>query len=444
MHLHRALLGRAIGGTLLLGAAGALIAVRPDRAVRVASGFVSHTLCSATFLSGLDAAQVYRSTIRPMGALALLDPLLHFEVDRAAGTVTTRVAGLFESRAVHRQGAGCLLVRDEVPPFDLERRAPAPSVPPQVVEPSHERIRAVLDRAFSRPDLATTAVVVMHGDSIIAERYAPGYGIATRLQGWSVKKSVVNAMVGILVRQGRLAVHERAPVPAWDRDGDQRRAITIDHLLRMASGLDLAETRSGFDPVSRMLYLERDMAAFAERAPAATGPGQEWRYSTGNTAILGRIIRDAVGGGAEGVARFAQEALFDPLGMGTAVIEFDGAGTPAAMYASARDWARFGRLFASDGVVNGRRILPEDWVRYSTTPTLGTGYGAGWWLAGPAWRPDWVLPADAFYAAGHLHQKVLVIPSNRLVIVRFGVTHADDDGLGVIAQEVLAAIRGDR
>jgi hypothetical protein len=208
----------------------------------------------------------------------------------------------------------------------------------------------------------------------------------------------------------------------------------------MTSGLALRETNSGFDPVSRMLFLERDQAAFAERARLDATPGTQWQYSTGNTVLLGRIIRDAVGGDAEAVVRFARDELFAPLGMSTALLEYDATGVPIAMYASARDWARFGQLFASDGVVRGRRILPAHWVVYSTTPTLGLGYGAGWWLGGPRWRPDWQLPADAYYAAGHLHQKILVIPSAQLVIARFGVTHAADDGLGTIATEVLAAL----
>jgi CubicO group peptidase (beta-lactamase class C family) len=433
---------RLVIGTLMLAVVGACAVIRPDRAVRVASAFISQTLCSATFVSGLDAERVYATTLRPMGHLDLLDAVLHFDVDTAGGAVTTSVAGLFRSRAIHREGAGCVLIHGEPPPpIRMEPRPLAAPIPAHAVETSNERIRSVLDRAFSRGDLATTAVVVMHGDSVIAERYAPGYGVTTRLQGWSLKKSVVNALVGTLVGQGRLAVHGRAPVPAWDRDGDARRGITIDHLLRMTSGLALTETNSGFDPVSRMLFLERDPAAFAERAALEAVPGGQWRYSTGNTAILARLIRDVVGGRAEDVARFAREALFDPLGMSTALIEFDATGAPMAMYASARDWARFGRLFATDGVVNGRRILPEGWVTYSTSPTLQSGYGAGWWLGGPTWRPDWSLPADAFYAAGHLHQKILVIPSARLVIARFGVTHVGDDGFGVLAEEVLAAIQ---
>jgi CubicO group peptidase (beta-lactamase class C family) len=280
----------------------------------------------------------------------------------------------------------------------------------------------------------------MHSDSVIAERYAPGYGIMTPLQGWSLKKSVINALVGILVRDGRLRVESRAAVAAWDRENDPRRAITINDLLRMTSGLALEETNSGFDPVSRMLFLQRDPAAFAEQARLDAVPGSRWQYSTGNTVILARIIRDAVGGRAEDVARFAQKELFERLGMTTALLEYDVTGVPTAMFASARDWARFGRLYAVDGVVDGHRILPERWVAYSTSPTLGLGYGAGWWLGGPRWRPDWQLPADAFYASGHLHQKILVVPSADVVIVRFGLTHAADDGLGTLATEVLAAL----
>ncbi|HEY3287271.1 MAG TPA: serine hydrolase [Gemmatimonadaceae bacterium] len=376
-----------------------------------------------------------------MGHLDLLDPVLRYRVDTVTGTVSTSVAGLFRSRAVHRFGAGCVLLHGNPPPsLRIQPLPPDSADSAAVVETPNDRVRAVLDRAFSRPELATTAVVVLHGDSIIAERYASGYGTMTRLQGWSLKKSVINAVVGILVREGRLDVHQRAPVRAWSRSGDPRRAITVDDLLRMTSGLALRETNSGFDPVSRMLYLERDMAAFAELAHLEAPPGSEWHYSTGNTVILGRIIRDAVGGSADDVARFARAALFAPVGMRTAVLEFDATGVPIAMYASARDWARFGRLFATDGVVGVQRILPEGWVTYSTTPTLQSGYGAGWWLGGPSWRPDWRLPSDAFYAAGHLHQKVLVIPSAGIVIARFGTTHAPDDGLGVVAQEVLGAL----
>lgn len=421
--------------------AAACSTLRPDRAIRIGTAFVSQTLCSAAFVSGLDPDQVYSETLKPMGKMELLDWALRYNVDTTRQEVATSFAGLFRSRAVYREGAGCLIVRGVPAPVPLVGGAALAAVDPlPKVETANEKLGAVLDRVFARPDLATKAVVVIHDGRIIAERYAPGYTTTTAMQGWSVRKSVINALVGILVRQGRLAVEQPAPVASWRNPADPRHEITVDHLLRMTSGLALAETRSGFDPVSRMLFLERDMAAFAERARLEAKPGSRWQYSTGNSVILSRIIRDAVGGAPGDVVRFARRELFEPLGMSTVILEFDAAGTPTSMYASARDWARFGMLFANGGIHDGQQILPEGWIPYSTSPTRNRDYGAGWWLGGPRWRRDWALPDDAFYAGGLLHQKLLVVPSARLVIARFGVTHVDDDGFGWLAENVLSTL----
>lgn len=417
----------------------AFASVRPDRAIGVASALVSHTLCSAVFVSGLDPAQVYVETVKPMGKIYLLDWALRYHIDTRRQEVRSSFAGLFRSRAIFREGAGCLVVHGVPPNLRMVAPTTAAVDPIPQVATTDERLRAILDRVFARRDLGTKAIVIIHDGRIVAERYAPGYGTTTPVQGWSVRKSVNNALVGILVRQRRLAVSQPAPVSSWRND--PRRKITIDHLLRMTSGLALAETNSGFDPVSRMLFLERDMAGFAERARLEAAPGSRWKYTTGNTIILGRIIRDVVGGTPEDVVRFARRELFEPLGMSTAILECDAVGTPSSMYASARDWARFGTLFADDGVHNGQRILPEGWIHYSTSPTLDSGYGAGWWLGASHLSREWALPRDAFYASGHLHQKVLVVPSARLVIARFGVTHADDDGFGWLAENVFSALQ---
>lgn len=432
-----------ITGSLALGLAGVCAVFRPDRAALAASGLVSQTLCSAKFVSGLDPDRVYAETVRPMSGMRFIDWAIRYRVDPQRREVTTMVAGLARSRAVYRDGLGCLLVHGAMPPASTmaTSRGAVPSLP-AIVAPSNDRIRTALDRIFARHDLGTRAVVVMHEGRIIAERYADGYDAATPLRGWSVAKSMINALVGILVRDGRLRIDQGAAMPAWSAPGDPRRAITVDHLLRMTSGLAIEETGSGFDPVSRMLMVERDMAGFAQEARLEAQPGSRWRYTSGNTVILSRIVRDATGGQAEDVVRFARRELLDPLGMSSVTIEFDATGTPSgSVYASARDWARFGQLYADDGVAGGRRILPAGWVEYSTTPTLRSGYGAGFWLAGPAWRTDWHVPEDAFYASGHLHQKVLIVPSRRLVIARFGVTHAPDDGFGYLAEEVLGALQ---
>jgi hypothetical protein len=284
----------------------------------------------------------------------------------------------------------------------------------------------------------THAVVIVHDGRVVAERYADGFGVDTPVHGWSATKSVNNALLGILVRQGKLKMDEPAPVAAWQVPGDPRRAITPDHLLRMQSGLDLGDSltaslSTAWDTSARMAFNEPDMAGFAERAALVAPPGTTWKYANGNPAILARILRDRVGGRAVDVLRFARRELFGPLGIRGATLELDSTGTPIAgafLFATPRDWARFGLLFLEDGVVGGTRILPDGWVRYSTTPTpsAGVGYGAGWWInegdsPGARFRRDHGMPAEAFLALGIYGQTVVVVPSQRLVIARFGTTY---------------------
>jgi CubicO group peptidase (beta-lactamase class C family) len=429
-------------GVLLLAvvAVGTGVLVRrPGRALRVATGTVGHTLCSEVFVAGLDSGQAFREIFGSMPGIRHI-PLLRYHVDTAKKEVTARVAGNFASRAAYQDGFGCALVYGGVTnPVPMAGAAdgahPAQGTDragPSVVEPADEKLRGALDHAFAepagRPPRGTKAVVVLHDGRVVAERYAPGYGIDTPLLGWSMTKSVVNALVGILVRQGRLSVAGPAPVPAWRDPSDPRHAITVEQLMRMTSGLALDETNTGFDPSSRMLSTEPDMAGFAESASLVAPPGTRYHYSSPSTLILSRIVRDAAGGRAEDVRRFASRELFDPLGMRAVTLEFDAAGTPVGssyMYATARDWARFGLLYANDGVSGGRRILPEGWIRYSASPTPGSrdGYAAGFFTnRGESdfgrLRVHGGMPADSFFASGTQGQRIVIAPAEQLVVVR--------------------------
>jgi CubicO group peptidase (beta-lactamase class C family) len=433
--------------SLLLAATASVAAIavfRPDKAARVATGLVSHTLCSETFVAGLDPAQTFAETLQSMPGIRSIVPLLHYQVDRAHKEVTATLAGTFESRAVHREGIGCGLVYPAggsalaATPAAIgaeDRPSNAPDVAgPAVVEPTDARLRAALDHAFAEPEggppRGTKAVIVLHDNRIVAERYAPGYGIETPFLGWSMTKSVTNALVGILVRQGRLSVTAPAPVAAWRDPADPRHPITVEQLMRMTSGLALDETNSGFDPSSRMVYTAPDMAGFAAAAALKAVPGTRYHYSSPSTILLSRIVRDAAGGRAEDVLRFAERELFGPLGMRHVTLELDATGTPIGstyMYASARDWARFGMLYANDGVAGGRRILPEGWVAYSATPTAGSqdGYGAGFFTNRGASdfgqrRVRGGMPADSFFASGTQGQRIVIAPAERLVVVRLG------------------------
>ena len=435
----------ALAAVLLLAGCSS----RAGRPARVATGYISHVVCSYVFVSGLDPARVQREDIAANPAFRGFNWALRHEVDRERREVAARALGGFETRAVYRDGAGCVNLNGAPPPAapapaevesDGPVRALLPEIAgPDVVAPAGTGLTAALDAAFAEPDVRRThAVVIVHGGRVVAERYAEGFGVDTPVHGWSATKSVNNALLGILVRQGKLKMEEPAPVAAWAAPGDPRRAVTPDQMLRMQSGLELGESltaglSSAWDTSNRMMFNEPDMAGFAEGAALTAAPGTAWRYANGNSAILARIVRDRVGGGGVDVLRFARRELFAPLGIRRATLELDATGTPIAgafFFATPREWARFGLLFLDDGVVGGTRILPEGWVRYSTTATPGAyvGYGAGWWInhdesRGARFRREQGMPADAFMALGIYGQTVVVVPSARLVVARFGTTY---------------------
>jgi CubicO group peptidase (beta-lactamase class C family) len=453
-----ALIITIVAGLVVLG-----IHYRPDRAIRVATGFVAHNVCSKTFVSGLDPQTVFSETTDRRG-IRRLGWVLRYHLDRGHGIVDASVAGLFGSRAAFHDGFGCVLLHGPAKPYILKsdivalRAAKDPPLLPEiagpaVVEPSEPRLKAALDHAFEEPTSPplrrTKAVVVVQDGKVIAERYADGIGIDTQLRGFSMTKSVVNALIGILTQQGLVTPSFVAPIAEWRGATDPRREIEIEHLMRMTSGLALDESNSGFDPSSQMVYLHNDMAGFAVKAPLIAEPGTRWAYSSPTTQILARIIRDAAGGPEQSL-RLAWRELFNPLGMRNVTLEFDGSGTlqgSSSMLASARDWARFGLLYLQDGVVGGRKILHEDWVDLSAAATLDTDYGAGFWTnrsehERAKGRVAMGIPRDAFFAFGDMGQRIVILQSQRMVIVRLGDSvdpTGDIQGLGRLVREVIAA-----
>jgi CubicO group peptidase (beta-lactamase class C family) len=201
-----------------------------------------------------------------------------------------------------------------------------------------------------------------------------------------------------------------------------------------------------------MIYLHDDMAGFAVNAPVIAPAGKRWAYSSATTQLLARIIRDAAGGPEQTLA-FAWRELFNPLGMRSVTLEFDGAGTlqgSTYMLASARDWARFGLLYLNDGMIGGKRVLHEDWVDFSAAATLDTDYGAGFWTNRSEHdhakgRVRAGMPRDAFYASGDLGQRTVILPSQHMVVVRLGDAVAPDGDIGGLTRlirEVIAATQG--
>src|SRR6267154_1326220 len=423
----------------------ALSAARARDVPKVATGFVANILCSETFVSGQQPDQIFAETTAAMPGASLITWALDYHVDRARKDATVTFLGFGRSHAVYRDGFGCYLDHGDavadlsVPPADA-KSSPAllPDIAgPAAVAPVNPQLTAALDRAFAEPEQspmrATKAVVVVKDGHVVAERYAVGYSIDTPILGFSATKSVISALTGILVRKGALTLDQPVPIAAWQDANDPRHAITVDHLLRHTAGLAIgssleASLGAAFEPVNRMKFMESDMAAYAEGVGLATPPGSAWNYNDGNFIILSHLIRNAAGGHASDVLRFARAELFGPLGMRNVTIEFDASGNPegsSQMLASARDWARFGMLYLNDGTAGSKRILPEGWVKYSAsaTPNGWVGYGAGFWTnlgdsLGASYRIEHGWPRDSFFAKGSIGQYVVVIPSEHLVIAR--------------------------
>ncbi|MFH1343119.1 MAG: serine hydrolase [Pseudomonadota bacterium] len=450
----------------------ALTAVRARDIPKVATGFVANVICSETFVTGADPEKIFSETAAAMPGTGLFGWALNYEVDRTRRDVTVTLLGVGRSRAVYREGVGCHLDHGgtvaDIPVPATEGTPSQPHLPEiagsSVVAPQSPQLAAALDRAFAEPAQPlfrrTKAIVVVSDGRIVAERYADGYGVETPILGFSATKSVMSALMGILVRKGKLKLEAPAPVAAWQGPGDPRRAITVDHLLRHTAGLALGSSLSAslasvLEPVNRMKFMEADMAAYAESIALEAAPGSAWNYHDGNTVILSHLIREAAGGRATDVLRLARQELFEPLGMRQVTLEFDSVGTPegsSQMLMPARDWARFGMLYLNDGVAGAKRILPEGWVKYSASPTPNAwvGMGAGFWTNqgdsfGANYRVERGWPRDAFFAKGTIGQYVIIIPSERLVIVRLGRSPnwpPEADGVFELVRDVVAAVGG--
>jgi CubicO group peptidase (beta-lactamase class C family) len=416
----------------------------------VGSGYSAEILCGAVFISGREPAAVEAEDLKGPG----FELLRYFDkrVERDDKRVTASFHGLASQTAIFRDGFGCTRVDGGTEP-DAPALSPLPPLASAALWPEGERVdlgvsgegidRPALDAAiasaFTEPDPAhprnTRALVVVHRGRIVAERYAPGFDHDTPLIAWSMTKGAMNALIGLRVKDGKLAVADQALLPEWRGQGDSRGDISLDDLLRMSSGLAFDESYD--DPladVTEMLFVTGDMAKFAASKQLLHRPGSYWDYSSGTSVLLAAILRGTFAA-EDDYLRFPRERLFGPLGMRSAVLETDASGTfvgSSLLYGSARDFARLGLLFLHDGVWQGERLLPEDWVAYSLTPTKAApddSYGAQMWLKLPEsdgyGEPP--MPEDAFYFLGHDQQIVAIVPSRDLVIVRLGLTQAGGD-----------------
>jgi CubicO group peptidase (beta-lactamase class C family) len=443
------------GVTAAVILAACAAAARPlYRVALVGSGYSAEMLCSALFVSHREESDAAKDLTGP--GYELLS-LFWNTVDVEKKRVTSSIPGFTSQTAIFRDGLGCTLLDGK---GEEELRAEAAGLFPSPASsendalwPEGERVdlgvpvegvdRPALDKAvdaaFAEPDplhpRRTRALVVVHHGRIVAERYAQGFDAAMPLMGWSVTKGALNALIGLRVKDGKLAITDKALLPEWRGEGDKRGAISLDNLLRMSSGLAFDENYDNpLADVTQMLFVEGDQARFAAAKELLCQPGVHWDYASGTSAIIARVLRESFATKRD-YLRFPRARLFDPLGMDSAMLVPDASGTFMAssfLYATARDFARLGLLFLQDGVWQGQPLLPGGWVVYSRGPAraLADGsYGAHIWLRLPKSPGLGVppMPEDAYYFLGHDGQIVAIVPSRDLVIVRLGLTRNGGD-----------------
>ncbi len=436
------------------------------QALNIATGYAAKAMCSGIFLSERTEASI------------TTEDLNFFPVKNASCTVnygdssvTCSLMGV-KTKAIYRSGLGATLVNgfsEEEIRAQQFTLATTPQLNTDTIPwPMGNLIKdsfpfcvdstavaATVSKLFARNNVdtpyvnITRALVVLYDGKIIAERYAPGINANTKLTGWSMTKSITSALIGLLVKEGRLKIEGPAPVPEWKDPKDPRHEITIRQLLQQTNGLDFAEKYDVPADANRMLFSQGDAAAFTAAHPLKNKPGTDFRYSSGNTNILSRIIRHTTG--EKAYHSFPYKQLFYKAGMYNTIIEPDASGTfvgSSFCFATARDWARFGLIYLNNGFVNGESLLPESWIKESIIPSSAaeTGeYGYQWWLnAGaknnPQIRTYPALPADMFYADGYEGQNIFVIPSSKLVVVRLGLTKSSYWGEVELLRDLINSI----
>lgn len=429
------------GFLTILGVAVIGFAIYLNSLLPIITGYAAKNLCSAVFVS-----------LRDPEAVKSLDLNFSFikyvksDVNREEKSVTSRFLW-GKSRAIYREGFGVTLLREinedkirnikypdgATPGYSQDTlKWPMGNIIPKVdTGIDTAKLREITQKIITENAYKgdAFAFMVLHKGIPVAEGYKPHFNENTRFLSWSMAKSFINAMVGILVKEGKLDLSQPVGLDEWKND--ERSKITLNNIMQMQSGLKWNEDYGNRSDVTLMLHCESDMGHFALERPVAFPAGSHWYYSSGATNIVSYLIRRQLKSDSLYYV-FANNQLFNKIGMPDAVLEVDASGTRVGssyLYATARDYARFALLYMNDGIFNGERILPEGWVKYSTTPASDSkgAYGSFFWLNRGHEYP--AAPEDMFMCVGHDGQCILMIPSKELVVVVLGYSPLSKGGM---------------
>ena len=402
------------------------------------SGFSAKSVASCHFIDNRNLQSIESGD----NAINLID-LATNEINDAANAATSSVYGLKKRTAIYRKGLGATLINDSFDaskPYETPKRTPTNSTleyPFGAIEPkisidkniNYTQLKSAVASAFdtnAQKIKNTRAVVVLYNNKLIAEQYATGFNKNSKLLGWSMTKSITATYFGILQKQSKFDINKPAPIAAWQKD--QRAIITTSDLLHMNSGLEWVEDYSSICDATNMLFQDSDMTKSQLVKKAAFPPNLHWNYSSGTTNLLSGILRNQFKTHQQ-YLDFWYSSLIDKIGMQSMVIETDMTGNFVGSsygWATARDWAKFGTLYLNNGNWNGEQLFDKQWITYITTPTQGSKgkYGAHFWLNAGGYYKD--APKDMYSCNGYQGQRVFIIPSLNLVIVRLGTSEKFD------------------
>jgi len=426
-------------------------------------------LCSAVFVSGREPAEAFRNSgffLFPEDQRAGVT----YVVDRTQRRVrmthgtTTRTAKFYGDQ-------GCIIHPQDhdgiyFTPVPVHTRLPDAATQPwpmgdarsRAAPPAgldRARLARAVDLAFADPDALTAGLVVVYKGQIVAERYMPGITKDTQLESWSMGKSLTATLFALLVKEGIYKIEDPVPVPEWRAPGDPRGAIRIVDLLHMSSGLrfiagqDPDYTPDKGYPDHTLIYTGAiDAFKHSMTRPQQFPPNTEGRYRNSDPLLVGWLVKQAVVKRGEEYLTYPQRALFDRIGIRHQVLETDPYGNfllTGYDYGTPRNWARLGLLYLQDGMWQGQRVLPEGWARFVSTPAPAWKtpvYGGLFWVNGDG---AWPIPKTSYFMNGAGGQRVVIIPSHDLVVVRMGHHRGDRAGMNALKAsltELMLATKG--
>jgi len=433
----------------------------------LAAGYKASFLCSNLFNAGISERQVERDDLSNVYVeYRPILPTLTAAVDRQAKTVSVPFDDALPPRiAAWRPHLGCAQLPTGADPAGVAKlprltvEAPAAvdtqpwpmgdakaeaKLPRAAAAKLATTMAAAFDKASFGAGSETTAVLVVKDGRIVGEQYRTGYDKHTSQRTWSAAKSLTATLIGAAAHQRLIDVKKPAPVPEWQAPGDPRAAITTENLLHMASGLHSEAAGNRTDDV---YFGGTSVTERATGMPLEAKPGTRWLYANNDTLLAARALRHVLGDGDRAL-NFPFTEILWKIGMRRTFPETDWQGNyilSSQVWTTARDLARLGLLYQNDGVWNGQRLLPEGWAKYVATPAPaqptgragGEGYGAQFWLMGGLAR----LPADTYSMQGNRGQIVVIIPSEKLIVVRRGFDAVGPGGGRFEAAKFVAAVR---